>query len=119
MTFSGRQDGHAIVLDVTGKLTGTEAKRLDEAITALGQAGTRTLVVNIRRVRIIDYAGLAALMNGRRELQGSGGELRLVGLTSDVGDPAIVGRLATMFNVFDSVPDAIAGAVAAVPRPGE
>jgi anti-anti-sigma factor len=103
--------GDVAVLEVTGKLTGAEAKRLEEAIVALGRAGRRTLVVNVERVRIIDYAGLEALTGGQQELRLAGSELRLVGLTRDIGDTAIVTRLAAMFNVFDSVPEAVAGAI--------
>jgi anti-anti-sigma factor len=122
VTISTRQAGNVVVLDLMGCLTGAAAAgEVEAALRALGRAGTRTLVVNLARVPSIDMTGLAALVDGHREVRAGGGELRLAGFSRGVGDLAIVTRLATMCNVFDSVEQAIEGAipVGPVPPPGK
>ena len=119
MKIRSRQQGHVVVLDLHGRLAGAEAAaELEQALRALGRAGTRTLVVNLEEVRSIDFAGLSALVDGRQEIRAAGGELRLAGLTRQLGELVIITRLATMFNVYDSVDQAVEGAIAlTVPPP--
>jgi anti-anti-sigma factor len=110
-----RQQGHTVILDLVGRLVGGEAAaELEQALRALAHAGTRTLIVNCDGLRSIDFAGLAALVDGRREVGAAGGELRLAGLSRHGGDLVIITRLATTFNVYDSVEAAVEGPIAAI-----
>jgi anti-sigma B factor antagonist len=116
--ISKRQDGQVVVLDLAGRLVGRGAASLvEEALRALGRAGTHTLVVNLRGVNSIDSAGLAGLVEGHREVRAGGGELRLAGVTRKIGDLVMITRLATLFNLFESVAQAIEGPIATHPTP--
>jgi anti-sigma B factor antagonist len=113
-----RQAGHVVILDLLGRLAGEGAAELEQVLRALGRAGTRTLIVNLARLRSIDFAGLGALADGRHEFAAAGGELRLAGVTRHLGDLVIITRLATMFNLYDSVEQALEGAIpTAAPQP--
>jgi anti-anti-sigma factor len=106
------------VLELIGRLTGLKAGgAIGAELRTLGRAGARTVVVNLARVPSIDLTGLAALVDGHREVRDAGGELRLAGVTRQIGDLVIITRLATKFNVFQTVDEAIDGAIAASPRP--
>lgn len=116
MEIKTRQDGHVAVLDLVGRLTGGHAaSEVEEAVRALARAGTRTLIVNLAHVPSIDLDGLTALADGYRELRAAGIELRLAGFSRRIGDDEVVTRLATMCNVFESVEQAIEGAIAVNP----
>jgi anti-anti-sigma factor len=116
VTISTRHHGHVVVLDLAGRLAGAAAAdEVEAALRAFGRAGTRTLVVNLAGVASIDLTGLAALVDGHREVRAGGGELRLCGFNRGIGDLAIVTRLATMCNVFDSVEQAIEGSISVNP----
>jgi anti-anti-sigma factor len=113
-----RQCGNVVVLELMGRLTGTKASdSIGTELRTLGRAGARTVVVNLARMPSIDLTGLAALVDGHREIRGAGGELRLAGVTREIGDLVIITRLATTFNVFRTVDEAIDGAIAASPAP--
>jgi anti-anti-sigma factor len=110
------QDGQAVILHLTGRLTGRgAASMLEDELRALGRAGTRTLVVNLRGIKSMDPAGLAALVDGQSEVRAAGGELRLAGVTRKIGDLALITRLATKFNLFESVEQAVEGAIRSMP----
>lgn len=116
MRICRRQCGHVVVLELIGRLTGTKASgSIGTELSTLGRAGARTVVVNLARVSSIDLTGLAALVDGHREVRNAGGELRLAGVTREIGDLVIITRLATMFNVFHTVDEAIDGAIASSP----
>lgn len=126
MRITTRQHSHVVVIELIGRLTGSKAAReILEALRALGRAGTRTIVVSLARLRAIDEAGLAALSDGHSELRSAGGELRLAAFSRGLGDLVVARRLATMCNVFESVEQAMEGAIGlgptgtvALPRPG-
>ena len=118
MRICRRQCGNVVVLELIGRLTGPKAGgSIGAELSTLGRAGARTVVVNLARVPSIDLTGLAALVDGHREVRNAGGELRLAGVTREIGDLVIITRLATTFNVFHTVEEAIDGAIAASPGP--
>jgi anti-anti-sigma factor len=112
MKITTRQDGTVVVLELLGRLTGADAGRqLEDSLRLLGRIGTRTTVVNMEHVQEIDLEGLAALVSGYRELRAAGGEVRLAGVTANIGDMVVITRLVTTFSAFDSVRQAIDGAI--------
>jgi anti-anti-sigma factor len=116
MKISTRQDGSVVVLDLVGRLTGRDAaSQVEEAVRTLGRGRTRTVIVNLACVPSIDLDGLTAVADGYSELRTAGIELRLAGFNRRIADIEIVTRLATMCNVFESVEQALEGAIATSP----
>jgi anti-anti-sigma factor len=112
MKITTRQDGTVVVVEPIGKLVGADASRqLEHSLRLLGRIGTRTAVVNLEQVEAIDLEGLAALVGGSREVRAAGGEVRLAGVTANIGDMVVLTRLVTTFSTFDSVKQAIDGAI--------
>ena len=105
--------GDIAVLHVTGRFTAANAaKIIDTVLQSLGSGSRRTSIVDLSRVRSIDDAALTVLIGGYRGVRVLGGEMRLAGLDRGLADAATGARLATTFNVFGSVDEAIAGSIA-------
>lgn len=118
MRIERRQDVHVVVLDCIGRLVGPNAGALmEKTLRTLGRSGAWTVVVNLVQVPAIDLAGLAGLLTGQRDVRAAGGEVRLAGFNRQIGDPATVTTLATVFNVFESVEQALDGSIPARPAP--
>jgi anti-sigma B factor antagonist len=114
MTVNERQVGDAVVLDLAGPLYGWQAAGVvEETVRRHRRAGTRTLVVNLARVRSIDCGGLGALVDGYTTMREAGGEMRLANLTKRISDLLVITRLVTVFDTFDSVERAVEGPVPA------
>ena len=96
------------ILDFKGRLTvGNEATAFREKISALNQAGTHNLVVNLGGVDYIDSTGLGALVMSYTSLQKSGGKVRLLNLTRRSIELLVMTKLTTIFEVFDDEQNAI------------
>lgn len=114
MRISERRVGDVVVLDLVGALAGWKAAGLvKETVHRHGRAGRHTVVANLARVRSVDLAGLGALVDGYRTMREEGGEMRLASLTTRIYDLVVITRLLTVFNTFDSVEQAIEGAIPA------
>ena len=79
MMVSRRVDDGAVVVVVTGEVDILTAPRLRQAVvTALHEAGSRPVVVDLSRVELLDAAGLAALTRARQLATTTDTPLRLV-----------------------------------------
>ena len=79
MMVSRRVDDGAVVVVVTGEVDILTAPRLRQAVvTALHEAGSRPVVVDLSRVELLDSAGLAALTRARQLATTTDTPLRLV-----------------------------------------
>lgn len=114
MRISERQFGDVVVLDLAGPLTGGKpAAEVDAAVRRNSRAGKRIAVANLGSVPSVDLAGLGALVDAFRTMRAAGGELRLANLTQRIHDLVVITRLLTVFDAFDSVEEAVGGAIPA------
>jgi anti-sigma B factor antagonist len=110
MRISERHVGDVVVLDLVGPLYGCQAAGLvEETVRRHQREGTRTVVVNLARVRSMDCGGLGALVDGYNTMREAGGEMRLACLTRRISDLLVITRLLTVFETFDSVQQAVEG----------
>ena len=123
MNISERQFEHAVVLDVTGPMTGRSAAAAIDAVAHRhARLGTRILVANLARVPSVDLAGLGALVDAHIAMRRAGGAFRLACVTKQIHDLVVITRLVTVIDTFDSIDEAAYGAcrtAAGVPRDGE
>ena len=118
MTVTERPLRDAIVLELHGVLTGPAATRLlDAAVRRVSGGGRQRLVVNLGDVPSIDAAGLGALVTAYGVVRRNGGSLRLAHVGSRVHTLLVVCRLATIFEMFDSVEEAVSNGREASPDP--
>lgn len=76
-------------------------------IASLVEEGYRHILLNLRRVKFIDSAGLGSLIGVHRQLAEAGGSLRLVHLSPPVAKALELTRLSQFFSVHDNVQEAV------------
>ncbi len=96
------------VLELKGRITvGPEATTLREKVAALREAGTRNIVLDMGGVDYIDSTGLGALVICATSLRKQGGNIKLVNLNRRNIELLVMTKLATVFETFTDVQDAI------------
>jgi anti-sigma B factor antagonist len=118
MQITERSNGNTTILDLRGTLFGPDAtERLGAAIRRLSRAGRHRLVVNLADVPSIDAAGLGALVDAYCLVSRNRGTLGLANVTRRLHDLIVITRLVTVFDIFDSVEDAVRRGAEAAPAP--
>jgi len=97
-----------IVLDMRGRITlGRETETFRSKIRELVDAGTRRLILDLGEVTYIDSVGLSTLIAGWTSMRKQGGDLKLVRLPQGVHQLLQITRLATVFEIHNSVESAL------------
>jgi len=96
------------VLDFRGRITlgpetETARKRMKQAL----DVGHTRVVVDLGEISYIDSAGLATLVASYTSARRAGGELKLARLTKLVRSLMQITRLSTVFEIYDSVDEAV------------
>jgi anti-sigma B factor antagonist len=104
-----RQRDDVLVLDLVGRLVADEGDRpFAERVEKCLRAGSRKVLVNLRDVSYIDSAGVGMLVAKFVTTRRQGGCLKLMQLNDRTGRVLEIARLMTVFEVFDSEPEALA-----------
>jgi anti-sigma B factor antagonist len=118
MQITERTIEDATILDLRGTLFGPDATELlGAAIRRLVRAGRHRLVVNLADVPSIDASGLGALVDAYCVVTRNRGTLGLANVTRRLHDLIVITRLVTVFDIFDSVEDAIGRGTEAAAAP--
>jgi anti-sigma B factor antagonist len=110
---SGMQIEERIVSDVTildlkGKITlGEGDEALKDKINSLIHQGRKRILLNLEGVPYIDSAGLGEIVRTYTTVSRQGGQLKLVNLTKRITDLLAITKLLTVFETFDSEPEAL------------
>ena len=97
------------VLELFGRVTlGEESNDLRTRIKDLLAQGKKRLVLDLGNVSYIDSAGLGTLVAGYTSSQNQGAGMKLANLTKKFHEQLNITKLVTVFEVFNSVVDAIA-----------
>jgi anti-sigma B factor antagonist len=109
MQIEERLVGGVVVLDVTGKITlGDSTELLKDKVNSLVNQGQKKLVLNLSGVPYMDSAGLGILIAAYSTATRQGGTLKLLNLTKRISDLLVLTKLSTVFDTFDSEPEAVA-----------
>lgn len=73
------------------------------------KAGARALLINLSGVRYMDSSGIATLVEAMQNCMKRGMRLRLVEPSATVQDVFEMARLSSIFEIFPSADDALAG----------
>ena len=108
MVIEERVVGDVTILDLKGKMTlGEGDELLKDKINSLVQQGRRKVVLNLEGVPYIDSAGLGEIVRTYTTISRQGGSLKLLNLTKRITDLLSITKLLTVFETFDSEPDAL------------
>ena len=116
------------VIELHGKVVSDEKKSrvFHELVQSLLSKGSRKFVVNLTDTPWVNSLGIGMLISAYASVKNRGGEMVLAGATERTGSMFDVTHLFRVFNVFDSVDDAVehliafsvAGQPPAGPAPG-
>ncbi len=109
LEITARESGGVKVLELSGKVTlGAESNKLRTTIKeTLGQGNTQ-LVLDLGQISYIDSAGLGTLVAGFTTARNQGGNMKLANLTKKFHEQLHITKLVTVFEVYDSVEQAVA-----------
>jgi anti-sigma B factor antagonist len=115
MRITERQFDDMVVLDLHGPLAGPKAAgMLESAVRRHGLgSGVRGIVADFSGVPSVDLAGLAALVDAHLAQREAGGSFKLASVTTRIHDLVVITRLLTVFDTYDSVEEAVGGAIPA------
>ena len=96
------------VLDLKGKMTlGEGDELLKDKINSLIHQGQKKLLLNLEGVPYIDSAGLGEIVRTYTTVSRQGGNLKLVNLTKRITDLLSITKLLTVFETFETEPEAL------------
>ena len=67
----------------------------------------KKILINLRKVTIMDSSGIGELVSGYTTVKNQGGEVKLLNLTKKVHDLLQITKLYTVFEVFDDEATAV------------
>jgi len=96
------------ILDLKGKITlGEGDEALKDKINSLLMQEKKKILLNLADVPYIDSAGLGEIVRTYTTVSRQGGQLKLVNLTKRITDLLMITKLLTVFETFESEPDAL------------
>jgi anti-sigma B factor antagonist len=108
MQLSTRQIGDVSVIDVTGKNPGARAASIRDAIVKLHASGHFRIVLNLAELEYMDSSALGDLVSCNTRASQSGRPLKVAALTHRLKDLLRVTRLATTFDIYETLDEALA-----------
>ena len=108
MQIDERVVDSVMVLDLKGKITlGEGDEALKDKINSLVMQDRKNILLNLADVPYIDSAGLGEIVRTYTTVSRQGGQLKLVNLTTRITDLLSITKLLTVFETFESEPDAL------------
>jgi anti-sigma B factor antagonist len=108
MQIEERVVSNVTVLDLKGKMTlGEGDELLKDKINSLLQQDRKHILLNLEGVPYTDSAGLGEIVRTYTTVSRQGGKLKLVNLTKRITDLLSITKLLTVFETFESEPEAI------------
>ena len=108
MQIEERVVGEVTILDLKGKITlGEGDEALKDKINSLIHQNRKRILLNLEDVPYIDSAGLGEIVRTYTTVSRQGGQLKLVNLTKRITDLLSITKLLTVFETFDTEPEAL------------
>ena len=108
MQIEERVVNDVTILDLKGKITlGEGDEALKDKINSLVLQNKKRILLNLADVPYIDSAGLGEVVRTYTTVSRQGGQLKLVNLTKRITDLLSITKLLTVFETFESEPDAL------------
>ena len=96
------------VIEIKGSLVGDkETDQFRDSVNDFIEQGNKCLVVNLGKVNYMNSSGIGALISAHTTYSKNGGVVKLAGLSNNVQNLLVVTKLIDIFDVYDSVDEAI------------
>jgi anti-sigma B factor antagonist len=104
--------GDCAVVSLDGRIVlGEETNALREAVKHLLADGEKNIVLDLANVSLIDSSGLGVLVSAYSSAKSRGASLRLCNLGSRFNELLQITKLYTVFEVSDTIEDAVRATV--------
>jgi anti-sigma B factor antagonist len=108
MQIDQRTVGDVVVLDLKGRvMLGDGDEVLKDKVNSLLNQGQKKIVLNLAEVPYIDSAGLGEVVRTYTTVSRQGGHLKLLNLTKRITDLLAITKLLTVFDTYESEPEAV------------
>ena len=108
LSLSTRTEGDRTVVTVGGEIDVYTAPKLREQLIDLVSSGNYHLVVDMEGVEFLDSTGLGVLVGGLKRVRAHEGWIDLVCTQSRILRIFRITGLNKVFNIYDTVPEAVA-----------
>jgi anti-sigma B factor antagonist len=108
MELVDKKVGDILIVELRGKIMGgTDSDQFRDLLYEVINEEVVNVVVDLSGSTWMNSSGLGMLISGLTTMRSSGGDLRLVGLNESTRRPLEVTRLDGVFQIFDSLEEAI------------
>jgi anti-anti-sigma factor len=111
LEFLPRNEEHAVVVAIGGRLDAVTSADFEKRMRELIDRGNDALIVDFERLDYISSAGLRALLVIGKTLKAKDGRIRFANVKGSVRAVFDMSGFASMFQLDDSVPAALAALV--------
>ena len=109
MKIEMRTIGDVRVLDCSGKITlGEGTMSIRNTVRDLLQNNAKKIILNLADISYIDSSGVGELVSTYTSVMNSGGQLKLLNLTTKLHQLLTITKLLTVFDIFDNEKAALA-----------
>src|SRR5271154_5213873 len=120
MDISTRQSGIATIVDIVGDITLYNSPQVRKVLLdLLKDKKSPRVIVNLEKVRYIDSAGVASLVEGLKVSRDMKSTFAMFGLSRTAREVLELTRLIKGFEVYDNEADALRGGSTNVAQAGE
>ena len=110
MNIDSRQTEGVTVLDIDGRIIGSECLALknmiDEEISS-AEDGEVKMLLNMKHVRAMDSSGLGIVIAAYTSVQRKGGRIALLNVSGSINSLIVMSKLLTIFDRYDDEEKAI------------
>jgi anti-sigma B factor antagonist len=96
-----------IVIVKEERLDAHNSEELKAELNRLFESGMKDLLIDLKEVRFIDSSGLGVLVSGFKNASSRQGNLKLCGLQTQVRSMFELTRLHRVFDIFQTVDEAL------------
>jgi anti-anti-sigma factor len=104
-----RTQNDVTIVAFVGSLDSKTSPEAQQALDGILAGGGRKLLIDFTALDYISSAGLRVLLGAAKRLSGAGSALRLFGLNESVREVFQISGFTTIFAVFATEADALAG----------
>ena len=109
MKFTHSEKNGVDIIEVKGKIMGgDDFGPLDDQLYALIGKGRTKAIIDLSKCDWMNSTGLGRLIHHATTFKSQGGELKLANLTEKIDKIITITRLSEVFDVADSVDEAVA-----------